>query len=91
MPDDGMKIDLPATLAERLKAAAAESGESVDHLVGRALEAWLADVDGDARALAELERRWAAVEGGEATTSHQAVVRWLETWGTSEFRARPST
>jgi predicted transcriptional regulator len=36
--------------------------------------------------LAELERRWAAIEAGEATIPHDEVVRWLETWGTPAFR-----
>jgi predicted transcriptional regulator len=36
--------------------------------------------------LAELERRWAAIEAGEATVPHDEVVRWLETWGTPAFR-----
>lgn len=36
--------------------------------------------------LAELERRWAAIEAGEATVPHDRVVRWLETWGTPAFR-----
>jgi predicted transcriptional regulator len=86
MPDDGLKIDLPEPLAERLKAAAAESGESVEALVGRALEAWLGDEAEDAAALAELERRWAAVEAGGETVPHGAVVRWLETWGSPGFK-----
>jgi len=36
--------------------------------------------------LAELERRWAAIEAGEATVPQDEVVRWLETWGTPAFR-----
>jgi predicted transcriptional regulator len=35
--------------------------------------------------VAELERRWAAIEAGEATVPHEEVVRWLETWGTPTF------
>lgn len=36
--------------------------------------------------VAELDRRWAAIEAGEATIPHEEVVRWLETWGTPAFR-----
>ena len=36
--------------------------------------------------VAELDRRWKAVEAGGATVPHDQVVRWLETWGTSAFR-----
>ena len=35
--------------------------------------------------LAELDRRWAAIEAGEPTVPHDEVVRWLETWGTPTF------
>ena len=34
--------------------------------------------------IAELDRRWAKVEAGARTVPK--VVRWLETWGTAEFR-----
>jgi predicted transcriptional regulator len=40
----------------------------------------------DVDELAELERRWTAIEAGEATVPHDKVVRWLETWGTPAFR-----
>jgi predicted transcriptional regulator len=40
----------------------------------------------DPEELAELERRWAAIEAGEATVPHDEVVLWLETWGTPAFR-----
>lgn len=36
--------------------------------------------------IAELDRRWAAIEAGEPTVPHDEVVRWLETWGTPAFR-----
>jgi predicted transcriptional regulator len=36
--------------------------------------------------IAELDRRWARIEAGEATIPHDDVVRWLETWGTPAFR-----
>lgn len=35
--------------------------------------------------IVELDRRWAAIEAGEPTVSHDEVVRWLETWGTPAF------
>jgi predicted transcriptional regulator len=40
----------------------------------------------DPNELAELDRRWAAIEAGEATVPHDEVVRWLQTWGTPAFR-----
>jgi predicted transcriptional regulator len=36
--------------------------------------------------IAELDRRWAAVEAGEPTVPHDEVVQWLKTWGTPAFR-----
>jgi hypothetical protein len=37
--------------------------------------------------VAELDRRWATIETGEATVSNDAVVRWLRTWGSPEFKS----
>jgi predicted transcriptional regulator len=34
----------------------------------------------DPNELAELDRRWAAIEAGQATVPHDEVVRWLQTW-----------
>ncbi len=91
MPHTGFHIDLPPSLAERLKTAAARSGESVETLVSRALEAWLGDDAADAEALAELKRRWAAVEAGEVVTPNERVAAWLKDWGGPRFRAWDDT
>ncbi len=40
----------------------------------------------EASEIAELDRRWKAIEGGRATVSNTEVVRWLRTWGTPAFR-----
>jgi len=45
-----------------------------------------AQVAADAAELAELDRRWAAIEGGEPTVPHEEVARWPETWGTPAFK-----
>jgi putative addiction module component len=37
--------------------------------------------------VAELDRRWAAIEAGEATVSNDDVVRWLRTWGSPTFKS----
>jgi hypothetical protein len=36
--------------------------------------------------IAELDRRWAKVEAGQATVANNAVLQWLETWGTPAFK-----
>jgi predicted transcriptional regulator len=37
--------------------------------------------------IAELDRQWAEIEAGAVpTVPHEKVARWLETWGTAEFK-----
>jgi hypothetical protein len=36
--------------------------------------------------LAELDRRWAAVQAGQPTIPHDKVVRWLRTWGSPAYK-----
>jgi predicted transcriptional regulator len=36
--------------------------------------------------IAELDRQWAEIEAGAPTVPHEKVARWLETWGTKDFR-----
>jgi hypothetical protein len=37
--------------------------------------------------VAELDRRWAAVQVGQPTVPHDKVVRWLGTWGTPAYKS----
>jgi hypothetical protein len=39
--------------------------------------------------IAELDRRWAKIQAGEETVQNADVVRWLETWGTPDFKPWP--
>jgi hypothetical protein len=34
----------------------------------------------------ELDRQWAAIKAGEPTVAHDDMVRWLDIWGTPNFR-----
>ncbi len=79
-------IEVDEQTANVLRARAAELGVTVSELVAElaALEAEPVRVDADS--IAELDRRWKKVEGGERTVSHERVVRWLRTWGTPGFR-----
>jgi hypothetical protein len=43
-------------------------------------------VDVDPDQLAELDRRWSAIQAGQPSVSHDQVVRWLETWGSVAFK-----
>jgi predicted transcriptional regulator len=77
-------IEVDAGTASSLEARAAEAGVSVSELVARLVANDSAPA-GDSE-LAELDRQWAAIEAGEPTVAHDEVVRWLETWGTADFR-----
>jgi predicted transcriptional regulator len=74
-------IELDGATVAALKKRAAERGVSVSQLVAE-----LVPLATDDQAIAELDRRWAAIERGEATVPHADVERWLRTWGSSEFR-----
>jgi predicted transcriptional regulator len=74
-------IEVDAETAALLKSRAAERGVSVSQLVSE-----LVPLAADFSTIAELECRWAAVEGGEQTVPHDEVTRWLKTWGTPGFR-----
>jgi predicted transcriptional regulator len=74
-------IEVDAATAAELKARAAQRGVSVATVVAELLP------EGDDEAsIAELDRRWAAVEAGEPTVPHEEVRAWLQTWGTPQFR-----
>jgi predicted transcriptional regulator len=75
-------IEVDVETASALKQRAAERGVSISQIVSE-----LVPLAVDDEALAELDRRWAAIESGGATVPHDEVERWLRRWGTSEFRA----
>ena len=74
-------IEVDGTTASVLKERAAERGVSVAQLVAE-LVAFAIDDE----TIAELDRRWAALEQGQPTVPHAEVERWLETWGRPDFR-----
>ncbi len=73
-------IEVDSETAAMLKARAAERGMSVAELVAELIP------PSDEELVAELDRRWAAIEAGEATVPHEEVRPWLRTWGTPEFK-----
>jgi predicted transcriptional regulator len=77
-------IEVDAATAEELEARAATRGVSVGQMV-----ADLIALDDPARIddeIAELDRQWAAIEAGAETVPHDKVARWVETWGTPDFK-----
>ena len=73
-------IEVDSETAAVLKARAAERGISVAEVVAELVPS------SDDELVAELDRRWAAIEAGEPTIPHDEVRAWLQTWGTPEFK-----
>jgi predicted transcriptional regulator len=80
-------IEVDEATATKLRVRAAEKGISVSQLVAELIGHESEPADLDSEAIAELDRRWEAVEAEGRTVSNRDVVRWLETWGTPEFRS----
>jgi predicted transcriptional regulator len=78
-------IEVDQSTADTLKARAAERGITVVELLAEVARD-NGPVVVDAADIAELDRRSAKIEAGEATMVHADVVRWLDTWGTPAFK-----
>ena len=80
-------IEIDEATATTLERRAAERGLSVPALIAEmtALEDEISVLPPEE--IAELDRRWALVEAGEATVPHDEVVRWLRNWGTPSFKS----
>ena len=82
MPAAKRTIEVDAATAAALEARAAEAQLSVSDLLARIA----APAGATSAELSDLDRQWAAIKAGEPTVPHADVVRWLDTWGTPEFR-----
>ena len=80
------KIEVDHATAEALEARAAAAGVSVRELLPQMIALGAAVVELSPDDAADLDRQWAAIKAGEPTVAHVDVVRWLGTWGTSDFR-----
>jgi hypothetical protein len=80
------KIEIDEATAGALERRAAEQGVSVATLLKELANLATEDAEADLEQIAELDRRWAAVEGGEGTVPNDQVVEWLKSWGTADFR-----
>jgi predicted transcriptional regulator len=74
-------IEIDSETAAALKTRAAERGVSVSQLVAE-----LVSLAIDDETIAELDRRWAAIEQGQPAVPHAEVEAWLRTWGSPDFR-----
>lgn len=80
-------IEVDDATAAALESRAAEVGLSVAELLAEIVTARGGPGESTDAELTELDRQWAAIKAGEPTTTHEDVVRWLDTWGTARFRA----
>jgi predicted transcriptional regulator len=80
-------IEVDETTATLLHERATERGLSVAELVAGLAALTEAPVELSPEELAELDRQMAAIDSGEeATFPHEDVARWLETWGTPDYK-----
>jgi predicted transcriptional regulator len=80
------KIEIDAATADALEARAARRGLSVGEMVAELVALDDAAVSASPEDIAELDRQWAEIEAGAPTVPHEKVARWLETWGTADFK-----
>jgi predicted transcriptional regulator len=76
-------IEVDEATADALKARADECGLTVPQLLAD-IAAESGSVTVYPEEIAELDRRWPAIEAGESTVPHDEVG--LRTWGTPAFR-----
>jgi hypothetical protein len=80
-------IEVDEQTAAALEAKAAERGLSVPDLVAELAAGAASQQAPSIDDIAELDRRWAAIEAGKPTISNDAVVQWLRTWGSPAFKS----
>jgi predicted transcriptional regulator len=79
-------IEVDDATAATLEKHAAEAGLSVAELLADMVARHSESAELSPSDIADLDRQWAAIKGGEATVPHEQVVRWLDTWGTPAFK-----
>jgi hypothetical protein len=82
-------IEVDEPVAATLKMRAAERGVSVSELVAELVNLDFKPISVELTDIAELDRIWNGIKNGGATIPNSKVVRWLRTWGTSDFRPWP--
>ena len=84
-----VQIEVDEQTADVLQTRAAELGVTVSELVAELALLESEPISIVADDIAELDRRWKAIEAGGRPVPHERVVRWLRTWGTARFRPWP--
>jgi len=80
-------IEVDERTAVALEGRAAERGLSVPDLIAEMIALATPQEALSSDDVAELDRRWAAIEAGALTTPHDSVVRWLGTWRSPAFKS----
>jgi len=80
-------IEIDDDTATALKQRARERGVTVPELVAELVTLEAGSVDAEASDIAELDRRWNALEAQGSVVASDDVVRWLQTWGKPAFRS----
>ena len=70
-------LEVDQEVAEVVKARAADRGMTISELLAEWLNLDTQPIALQPGEIAELDRRWKAVEDGRATVSNTEVVRWL--------------
>lgn len=83
-------IEVDETTATRLRERADAQGISVAEVVAGLTALAESPVEISPEELAALDRQWAAIQSGEeGVVPHDQVARWLETWGTPDYKPFP--
>lgn len=87
MPDSNViSVRLKPEISEKLDALARDAGRPASDLAREAIESYIDLSDWQ---IAHIRAALAEDEAGGPTVSHDAVVRWMQTWGTDRELPRP--
>ena len=81
-------VKLDPEIRDRLERLSEDKHRSVHWLMKEAITRYLVEEEYTEQLNRETLARWSEAEQGKVV-SHQAVVKWLNTWGTDEETNRP--
>lgn len=79
-------IQVDESTAAALARRASARGQSISEVIADLIADHESVVEKDSAQITELERRWERFNKQPSTVPHDQVVRWLETWGTANYR-----
>ncbi|MGE0213517.1 MAG: hypothetical protein AB7S41_17645 [Parvibaculaceae bacterium] len=79
-------LELDAATAAMLEQRAAARGLTVAELVAELADRDIEPVQAEAEEIVDLDAEWSAV-AADGAVPHAKVVRWLQSWGTDDFRS----